>query len=294
MPMMQKLSETKAFLKSRYGQDDPHPVEAMVILGSGLGAYADTLIDPVVLPYSDIPHFHASKVEGHAGNLVFGKTASGVKVACMQGRFHYYEGHDMDTVVYPVRAIASMGAKNLVVTNAAGGVNASFKPGTLMVIRDHLNMSGVNPLRGKNCNELGPRFPDMSTGYCAEFAEMAKAVAKDKTINTPVEEGVYAFVSGPSYETPAEVRMLRTLGADAVGMSTAPEVIVANHMGMKVLGISCITNPAAGVSDEKLDHQEVMDTANRVKNDFLTLLDGFFERYAKTSMANSDNAAIMS
>ncbi len=294
MPMMQKLSETNAFLKSRYGQDDPHPVEAMVILGSGLGAYADTLIDPVVVPYADIPHFHASKVEGHAGNLVFGKTSSGVKVACMQGRFHYYEGHDMDTVVYPVRAIGSMGAKTLVVTNAAGGVNTSFKPGTLMVIRDHLNMSGVNPLRGQNWDELGPRFPDMSEGYCAEFAEMAKAVAKNKRINTPVEEGVYAFVSGPSYETPAEVRMLRTLGADAVGMSTAPEVIVANHMGMSVLGISCITNPAAGVSDEKLDHQEVMDTANRVKNDFLTLVDGFFESYANVSKTTSNNTVTAS
>jgi purine-nucleoside phosphorylase len=241
-----------------------------VVLGSGLGAWADTLDDAVRLPYGTIPGFPPSAVEGHAGQLVIGHR-SGVAVAAMQGRAHRYEGHSIASVTFPMRAFARMGVETLLLTNAAGGVNPDFGPGTLMLIRDHLNLTGSNPLVGANEARFGPRFPDMTFAWDPACAELARQAAAELGIR--LAEGVYAGVLGPSYETPAEVRMIRTLGGDAVGMSTVPEVIVAHHAGLRCLGISCITNAAAGISGEKLDHSEVQDVATLVRDDFLRLVD---------------------
>ncbi len=273
--MQQKFSETVALITSRYNK----PVQGLVILGSGLGVFADTLKNKCVIPYSDIPHFPQSTVEGHGGNLVLGETEEGMSIACMQGRFHYYEGYDMADITYPVRVLKQLGARFLIVTNAAGGVNASFRPGTLMLITDHINLMGRNPLIGKHHEEYGPRFVDMSTAYSKDLQDLAHDAAEANHID--LEYGIYAAVSGPSYETPAEIRMLKTLGADAVGMSTVPEVIVANQSGMQVLGISCITNFAAGISSAPLNHEEVMETANRVKSEFINLLAGSLKLIAK-------------
>jgi purine-nucleoside phosphorylase len=209
---------------------------------------------------------------------VFGEIAPGFPIACMQGRFHYYEGHSMNTVVFPVRALRQMGAEFLLVTNAAGGINTDFKPGTLMLIEDHLNLVGDNPLKGENPEFLGPRFLDLTEAYSSELRQIARQVAEAQ--GNALATGIYAGLSGPTYETPAEVRMLRALGADAVGMSTVPEVIAANHMGMKVLGISCITNLAAGLSGQKLNHQEVMDTAEQTRQRFMNLLTGVLRQFA--------------
>lgn len=268
--LSQHMAETAALIKHRYGKT----ISLGIILGSGLGAFADELQNAARIPYQEIPHFHASTVQGHGGNLVLGEitgdSGQTFSVACMQGRFHFYEGHDMHTVVYPVRVMYELGARNLVVTNAAGGIRESFEPGTLMLIEDHLNLMGANPLIGKNW-EPGPRFPDMCDAYASEYRELAKKVARQHDI--PLQEGIYAGLSGPSYETPAEIRMLRTLGADAVGMSTVPEVIAARHLGMKVLGLSCITNPAAGVlPNHRLSHQEVIEAGDRVRDQFILLL----------------------
>ncbi len=247
-------------------------VRVAIVLGSGLGAFADELAQgagAAVFSYEDIPGFARSTVEGHAGRLVVGNV-DGIAVVCLQGRFHYYEGYELDDVTFPVRVLAALGVKSLVLTNAAGGVNAEFEPGTLMLITDHLNLMGVNPLRGSNDERLGVRFPDMSEVYDAEFRSMAQMEAK--SINLTLQEGVYAGLAGPSYETLAEIRMLRTLGADAVGMSTVPEAIVARHAGMRVLGISCITNAAAGVSGAPINHEEVIETGARVRGEFTELL----------------------
>lgn len=272
--MLNRLAESATLIRSR----DDKPVRAGIILGSGLGVFAEQLRNKTVIPYGEIPHFHESAVAGHSGNLVLGEVAPGFTVACLQGRFHFYEGHDLEGVVFPTRLLGQLGAEVLVVTNAAGGINPDFAPGTLMMISDHLNMMGANPLRGLNCDELGPRFPDMSEAYPAELRQLLRQTATEQDI--PLAEGVYAAMPGPSYETPAEVRMLRTLGADAVGMSTVPEVIVANQMGIKVLGVSCITNAAAGVSTQKLSHNEVMETAEQVREQFVGLLGGFFDKLA--------------
>ena len=245
------------------------------MLGSGLSPFADHFDDRVVIPYGDIPHFPVSGVVGHAGNLVIG-TKNGATCAAMQGRVHFYEGYSMQTVTFPVRTLVTLGAKTVIITNAAGGI--SHGPGTLMLIRDHLNLTGDNPLHGPNDERLGPRFPDMTYAYAPRLRDIARAVATAAGIELP--EGVYAGVRGPTYETPAEVEMLRRLGGDAVGMSTVPETIAVNHMGGEVLGISCITNAAAGIGNQALSHDEVTETARDVQATFLTLLGGVLERLA--------------
>ena len=240
-----------------------------LVLGSGLGAFADDLQDRVILPYEEVPGFARSTVEGHAGRLVLG-TIESVPVVAMQGRFHYYEGYALEEVVFPIRTFGLLGIKSLVLTNAAGGINIGLDQGALMVINDHLNLMCVNPLLGPNDARFGPRFPDMSEVYARDYQEIA--VEEARGMNLELRRGIYAALSGPSYETPAEVRMLRTFGADAVGMSTVPEAIVARQMGIKVLGISCITNMAAGVIGEPINHDEVMETGARVHETFKELL----------------------
>ena len=243
--------------------------EVGLILGSGLGVLADLVENPTTIAYSDIPHFPQSTVEGHAGELLIG-TIQGRGVVLMKGRFHMYEGYGPEMTAFPVRVMKAIGVKQLLVTNAAGGVNTSFEAGDLMLISDHLNMTGTSPLIGANDNKLGPRFPDMSQAYSKRLRQAAHEVAAKHSFT--FREGVYAGVLGPSYETPAEIRMLRTLGADAVGMSTVSEVIVASHAGMEVLGISCISNMAAGILDQPLSHEEVMETADKVREQFLKLV----------------------
>lgn len=263
--------EAAAYIKSKYAGE----VKTAAVLGSGLGAFADEIENAVRIPYDEIPHFATSTVEGHAGQLVLGE-AAGVPVAVQQGRFHYYEGYDMQQVMFPVRTFGVMGIRNLVLTNAAGSLNADLPQGSLMLIRDHLNMLGVNPLRGPNDKRFGPRFPDMSEVYDREFRtiaeEEAAGIASDRGEKNILGSGVYCALSGPTYETPAEIHMYRSLGADAVGMSTVPEAIAARHQGMRILGISCITNLAAGMSGEPIDHQEVMETGERVSSVFKELL----------------------
>jgi purine-nucleoside phosphorylase len=240
-----------------------------LVLGSGLGAFAEDLEDPIAIPYEEIPGFARSTVEGHAGRLVAGRVA-GVPVVVQQGRFHFYEGYTLDEVTFPVRVLGLLGIKSLVLTNAAGGLNNSFRQGALMLISDHLNLMGTNPLLGANDERFGARFPDMSDVYDREFQEAV--ICEAQAIQIELKRGIYAALTGPSYETPAEIRMLRALGADAVGMSTVPESIVARHMGIKVLGISCITNMAAGVLDRPIDHAEVMETGEQVRVIFTELL----------------------
>lgn len=259
---IEEIKTAARFLKGRY----PKAPRLGLILGSGLGVLADEIENPVKIPYKEIPHFPVSTVEGHAGQLVFGRL-SGLDVVAMQGRFHYYEGYRLDQVTFPLRVMKSLGVETLIVTNAAGGINEHFSPGDLMIITDHINLMGTNPLMGPNDSQLGVRFPDMTEVYSHPLRSIAKQAAAELKI--AVKEGVYAALTGPSYETPAEIRMLRILGADAVGMSTVPEVIVARHSGIKVLGISCITNMAAGILDQPLTHQEVIATTERVKANFL-------------------------
>lgn len=243
--------------------------EIGLILGSGLGVLGDHIENPVVIPYEQIPHFPVSTVEGHAGELMIG-TLSGRQVVLMRGRFHMYEGYGPELTAFPVRVMKALGVNALIVTNAAGGINEQFAAGNLMLIADHINLTGKNPLIGANDPELGARFPDMSEAYSKRLRAVAKAVAAEKEIG--LVEGVYAGLLGPSYETPAEIRMLRILGADAVGMSTVAEVIAARHSGIEVVGISCISNMAAGILDQPLSHEEVMETTDRVKSQFLELV----------------------
>lgn len=259
------LAEATAFIASR----TPLRPRVAVVLGSGLGAFADSLDNAAEIPYSQIPGWPQSTAAGHAGKLVIGEVA-GVPVAVLSGRAHLYEGYTAQQAVYGVRALRGLGAQALVLTNAAGGINAAWKPGTLVLISDHINLLGQNPLSGPNEDALGPRFPDMTEAYSRGFREVAWAAGK--TIGLDLPEGVYAAVTGPSYETPAEIRYLRAIGADLVGMSTVPETIAANHMGMKVLGISCVTNHAAGVIDQRLDHKEVLEVGERMKGTLIELL----------------------
>jgi len=266
MDIQEKISAAAEYLLS---QVTLRPTIGLV-LGSGLGDFADTLEDAVKIPYADIPHFPVSTAPGHVGTLVFGKKC-GCTVVAMQGRLHYYEGHTMQTLTMPIRVMAAIGVKNLVLTNAAGGANPSYEPGSLMLISDHINYSGANPLIGPNLDAFGPRFPDVSDLYCKELRTAVKE--KAKTAGIHLEEGVYMMFTGPNYETPAEVRMAQILGADAVGMSTAPEALVAGHCGMRIVGVSCITNHAAGVTDQKLDHAEVVEIAARVHDTFQRLLE---------------------
>jgi len=239
-----------------------------VVLGSGLGAFADALDEPVAVRFAEIPHFPASTVVGHSGALVVGR-CRGVPVAVLKGRVHFYEGYRLDEVVFPVRVLGRLGVKTLVVTNAAGAINTAFAAGDLMVIEDHINLLG-NPLLGPNEEALGPRFPDMTEAYDRALRDAAEAACRAAAV--PCRRGVYVSIPGPSYETPAEIRMFRTLGADAVGMSTVPEVIAARHMGMRVVGLSCLTNMAAGVTDRRLDHRDVLATGERVKAALLEVL----------------------
>ena len=270
MDEMKRIDEAAAKVLAVCGKAD-----IGVILGSGLGDYAEALEDVVKLPYSEIPGFPRSTVAGHAGMWCCG-TLYGKRVVMMQGRFHYYEGYSMKDVTLPVRVMQKIGVKTLVVTNAAGGVNLGYHPGELMVIGDMFSMTAQNPLIGPNLDAFGPRFPDMSCAFDKELRALAHECANEQGF--ALREGVYAQMTGPTYETPAEIRMLRTLGADAVGMSTVPEVIVARHGGMRVLGISCITNMAAGILDQPLNHAEVTETANRVKGQFRELLDRIIEK----------------
>jgi purine-nucleoside phosphorylase len=243
--------------------------EIGVILGSGLGDLAEQVEDRILIPYSEIPNMPVSTVAGHAGRFVYG-TLQGKKVIMMQGRFHYYEGYKMEALSLPVYVMKSLGVKVLIVTNAAGGVNTSFRPGELMLIKDHINFAFDNPLIGKNIDEIGPRFPDVSTVYDKGLLQLGRNAAENLKMN--LQEGTYIMMSGPCYETPAEIRMCRALGADAVGMSTVPEVLSAAHAGVKVLGISCITNMAAGILNQPLMHTEVIETSNKVRYQFIALV----------------------
>src|SRR5688572_25726580 len=249
--------------------------DVAIVLGSGLGAFADRLPEAIITPYGEIPNWPASAVIGHAGKLVVG-THAGRKVAALSGRAHYYEGHDMRTVTFAARVMGVLGVRQLILTNAAGGINTAFEPGTLMVIDDHINLLGSNPLVGPNEDRFGFRFPDMTEVYSRRLRGIADESAA--ALGIPLPHGIYIAVHGPSYETPAEIRAFRTLGADAVGMSTVPEAIVARQMGIEVLGISCITNPAAGVLPKPLHHDEVMEVARRVRGEFSSLLEAIIER----------------
>jgi purine-nucleoside phosphorylase len=240
-----------------------------IVLGSGLGGFADDFEEPVQVPYKEIPGFARSTAEGHAGRLVIGKIDQ-VPLVAMQGRVHFYEGYSLEQVTFPIRAFKLLGIKTLILTNAAGGVNVQLTQGALMVLSDHLNLMGDNPLRGPNDPRFGPRFPDMTFAYSPELQEIA--VEEAKALGVEIRRGIYAALAGPSYETPAEIHLLRALGADAVGMSTVPEVIVARQMNIEVLGISCITNMAAGISDEPISHEDVMATGDRVRETFTQLL----------------------
>lgn len=259
------IEEAAAFIKSRTSIQP----EIGLILGSGLGVIGDELENAVTIDYADIPHFPISTVEGHAGELVVGRL-QGCQVVLMRGRFHMYEGYEPERTALPVRVMKALGVSKLLVTNAAGGVNLGYEPGDLMVISDHLNLTGKNPLVGPNDNALGVRFPDMSEAYSKRLRTIAKETAAELGFET--REGIYAGLLGPNYETPAEIRMLRTIGADAVGMSTVSEVIVARHAGIEVLGISCISNMAAGILDQPLSHEEVMETSEKVKDRFISLV----------------------
>jgi purine-nucleoside phosphorylase len=262
--LLARLDEAATLVRSR----TPLRPAVGVVLGSGLGAFADALEEARVLPFGEIPHFPASTVDGHRGALVVG-LCRGVPVAVLKGRVHFYEGYRLDEVVFPVRVLGRLGVRTLVLTNAAGAINPAFAPGDLMVIEDHVNLLG-NPLLGRNEDELGPRFPDMSEAYDRRLRDALEAAGR--AAGARVHRGVYVAMTGPSYETPAEIRMARVLGADAVGMSTVPEVIAARHMGTRVAGLSCLTNMAAGVCDRALDHAEVLETGERTKAALLEVL----------------------
>jgi purine-nucleoside phosphorylase len=270
--------EAAEFIRSKY----PHDVKIAIVLGSGLGGFADELENAVRIPYEEIPHFVKATVAGHSGQLVLGKI-EGKHIAVQQGRFHYYEGHSMEQVMFPMRAFGRMGIENVILTNAAGSLNTDIRPGELMLISDHMNCMGTNPLRGPNDERVGPRFPDLTNVYTTELQtiahEAAESIAQerfesgvDKEKRDLLKRGIYCALSGPTYETPAEVRLYRSFGADAVGMSTVPDAIAARHQGMKVLGISCITNMAAGMEEGEIDHSHVMATGEQVADIFKALL----------------------
>ncbi len=264
--LMTKLKASAEAIRARIGDQ---PVEIGIVLGSGLGELGDEIENAVVIPYRTIPHFPISTVPGHKGQFVFGKL-EGRRVACMQGRFHFYEGYGMDQVVYPIQTMKMLGIDNLLLTNAAGCVNTGWKPGDLMLIKDQIKLIPDSPLRGPNPDELGERFFDMSNAYDRNLRVYAKHCAEK--LGIPLREGVYQLFTGPNFETPAEVRVARLLGADAVGMSTVPEAIAASHMKMRTMGISCLTNMAAGILDQPLNHQEVLETGERVKKSFQLLV----------------------
>ena len=262
----EKLHESTDYIVSKLNGFEP---EIGLVLGSGLGDLADEIENPIIMNYADIPNFPVSTVVGHKGVLVVGEL-SGKKVICMQGRFHYYEGYEMDEVAFPIQVMKLLGVQKLIITNSAGCVNKEWDQGNLMVITDHITFLAMNPLRGQNIDELGPRFFDMSTVYDKDLQGLAMAQAKELGID--LKQGVYMYFKGPSYETPADIRAAAILGADAVGMSTVPEVIAAAHCGLKVLGISCMTNMAAGILDQPINHEEVLETTQRVSAEFKSLI----------------------
>jgi purine-nucleoside phosphorylase len=266
IPPYEQATEASRFILSRCANVRP---QVAVVLGSGLGDVASAMSDPTEIPYNDIPHFVKSTVEGHEGKLVAG-TVGGTSALIMKGRFHFYEGYSMEQVTHPVRVFGILGVQSLVLTNAAGGISPSLSPGDLMLITDHLNLMGDNPLRGPNDPRFGPRFPDMSKVYSRELASIARDAASASGVS--LSEGIYAGLRGPMYETPAEIRMLRGFGADAVGMSTVPEAIAARHSDIRVLAISCITNTAAGLGSEAIDHDEVIAIGKRASGNLTKLL----------------------
>lgn len=265
MDFIKKINEATRYIQDKVSIEP----EIGIILGSGLGPLADELIDATKINYKEIPNFPVPTVTGHEGKLVIGKLGN-KNIVAMQGRFHYYEGYSLEEVTFPVRVMKALGINYLIVTNAAGGVNKDFVPGDLMIIKDHINFASSNPLIGRNFAELGPRFPDMSSAYDNELINIASEVGKKLGIK--LQKGTYMWFTGPNYETPAEVRMARLLGGDAVGMSTVPEVIAAVHSGLRVLGISCITNMASGILNQPLSHSEVVETSKKVKSKFIELV----------------------
>ncbi len=269
--LLNRVEETVAYIQNKTGKKP----ETAIVLGSGLGQLADKLEDAVVIPYEELPHWKSSTAPGHNGRLLFG-TLGGKEVVCMQGRLHYYEGYSMEEITYPVRVMAKLGVKNLLLSNAAGGINTDFAPGQLMLITDHINFLGRNPLMGPNEADFGVRFCDMSYAYHPELRRLALEAAEELGQN--LAQGVYVATTGPSYETPAEIRMFRMWGASAVGMSTVPEVIVANHSGIRVMGISCITNMAAGVLDQPLTEEEVLETGAKSGAAFQALMTRIVEK----------------
>ena len=269
--LLNRVEETVSYIQNKTGKKP----ETAIVLGSGLGQLADKLEDAVVIPYEELPHWKASTAPGHNGRLLFG-TLGGKEVVCMQGRLHYYEGYSMEDITYPVRVMAKLGVKNLLLSNAAGGINTDFAPGQLMLITDHINFLGRNPLMGPNEADFGVRFCDMSYAYHPELRRLALEAAEELGQN--LAQGVYVATTGPSYETPAEIRMFRMWGASAVGMSTVPEVIVANHSGLRVMGISCITNMAAGVLDQPLTEEEVLETGAKSGAAFQALMTRIVEK----------------
>lgn len=264
----EKISEAINFISGKIGQKPKRGI----ILGSGLGSLAESIEDPKVIPYTDIPYWPRSTAPGHAGKLVFG-SLEGVPTIIMQGRVHYYEGYTMEEVVFPVRVLGKLGIKTLIVTNASGGINTDIPPGGIVAIQDHINFMGTNPLIGENNDEVGPRFPDMTEAYDREYIQKLEVAAEKQNIK--INKGTYIAFSGPSFETPAEIRMAEALGADIVGMSTVPEVITANHMGIRVCGISCVANAAAGISKNKLTHREVLDTMKNSSASICRLISAF-------------------
>ena len=269
--LWERVEETASDIRSRSALLP----ETAIVLGSGLGDFSDTLLDAHATPYASLPHWPASKVVGHAGRLVIG-TVAGRRIAALSGRVHFYEGYDLETVVFATRVMGRLGVKHVILTNAAGGINAAFAQGALMIIDDHINLMGSNPLIGPNDDRFGPRFPDMSDVYSTRLRKIADEAARAKGVG--VSHGIYLATHGPSYETPAEIRLFRSMGADAVGMSTVPEAIAARHMGMEVLGISCISNMAAGMSPQPIVHEDVLATMQRVRSSFISLLEGIIER----------------
>lgn len=271
MDYMNKYRETEKYIREKVNKLP----KIAIILGSGLGSLADDIKDKIVLPYKDIPNFPVSTVAGHKGELIFGKL-NDVDIVAMNGRFHYYEGYDLKETTYPIRIFSLLGIETLILTNAAGGINETFKKGDLMIINDQLSFFAESALRGPNMDEFGDRFIDMSTTYDKEYINILKEIMIN--ITGDYHEGVYAYMKGPTYETPAEIRALRTLGADAVGMSTVPEAVVAHHSGIKCAGITCITNMAAGVTNDILSHEEVKEAANKVEQTFKKLISEFVKR----------------
>ncbi len=263
--MYKKLKEAAQYIKS---VTNVRP-QIGLVLGSGLGAFVDRIQNKIVIPYQDIPHFKQCTVEGHEGRLILG-TIADVPCVVLQGRLHVYEGHPMEDIVFPTRVMATLGIEILILTNAAGGINQTFRPGDLVLMEDHINLMGHNPLVGPNISELGPRFPDMTEAYAKDLRNIFQKASLN--LGREIKKGVYAALLGPTYETPAEIRMMRIIGADMVGMSTAPEAIAANHLGLKVCGISCITNMAAGIEQRALSHDDVKDMAAKVMEHFSNLL----------------------